>query len=393
MSLALIDAREWQNRFDLETGRKSSKQGPLVDMLGKVLSRHPYPGDVNEGANLWVTRTALDLVDHYAPDLVCLSYVQQFFANRHFSHAADTRDIMYRSAMVQAMTFIEATGYTPVIVGTGPLVPLKNDIDLSGLDGLAISSNWSARYCGLHRPSQNDLAIIQSIEGVERIVSKADWIDTFYHVEPDLEVEADPSLMPDYLIVAKEGYAFKTLGTTLRKPVNVPANNFEVPVYTTLDTGSGALNDIRQIKNLVLKGLDTRKIALILLEALDMSYFPPGTVMCANAADWFCHEPGDSFYLTLSTGRHQPFVYPAGYRYFDQDAEQIKFPFSGYMTAIPQNTLGCATPKRSIAVGNRSMFMHMVFGVDISIECFARNLFNQGLMGVIHRGDKFAERN
>jgi len=27
--------------------------------------------------------------------------------------------------------------------------------------------------------------------------------------------------------------------------------------------------------------------------------------------------------------------------------------------------------------------MHMAFGVDVSIECFARNLFNQGLLAVI----------
>ena len=40
---------------------------------------------------------------------------------------------------------------------------------------------------------------------------------------------------------------------------------------------------------------------------------------------------------------------------------------------------------KSVAVGNRSMFMHSVTGADIAIECFARNLSNQGCMGVIHR--------
>jgi len=43
---------------------------------------------------------------------------------------------------------------------------------------------------------------------------------------------------------------------------------------------------------------------------------------------------------------------------------------------------------RSIAVGNNSMFMHMVTGADMCVECFARNLSNQGALGVIHRQDK-----
>jgi hypothetical protein len=58
------------------------------------------------------------------------------------------------------------------------------------------------------------------------------------------------------------------------------------------------------------------------------------------------------------------------------------------MDAVPGHTLGLNFPGKSIAVGNRSMFMHMAFGVDISIECFARNLFNQGCMAVVHRDDK-----
>ncbi len=121
---------------------------------------------------------------------------------------------------------------------------------------------------------------------------------------------------------------------------------------------------------------------------MGQDYFPGNSFLCSNGPGWFCNEPGDAFYLTLSTGKHQPFAYPAGYRSFEQDVENIRFPFSGYMTGIPENTLALDYAGKSIAVGNRSMFMHMVFGVDISIECFARNLFNQGCMAVIHNKDK-----
>ena len=128
--------------------------------------------------------------------------------------------------------------------------------------------------------------------------------------------------MPDFLVVAKQGYAFKTMGATLRKPVNIPGNNFKVPIYTPL----GDIDDLRNIKGMIRSNLDHHKIALILLEGVGESYFSDNSFLCSNGTGWFCNEPGDAFYLTLSTGKHQPFAYPAGYRYFDQDAENIIFP-------------------------------------------------------------------
>jgi len=388
MSLAIIDAREWQNQFDLETGQKQEDTHPVIDMVSKVLSWNHYPGDMDEMANQWVSRTALDLIEKYEPHLVCLSYVQQFFANRHFAYPKETQDKMSGTAMEEARKFIALSGYTPVIVGTGGLIPLQGEMNLSGLDGLAISSNWSARYCGIHWPSKADMELLDSFKHlgrIERIVSRQEWIDFFKTAQPDLAIHKDSDLMPDFLAVAKQGFSFKTVGTTLRKPVNIPENNFKVPVYSTL----GSIDDLRQIRTMIRSNLDHHKIALILVEGVGRQFFPDNSIMCSNGPGWFCNEPGDSFYLTLSTGRHQPFAYPAGFRSFDLDAETIKFPFSGYMTSIPENTLALDLPFKSIAVGNRSMFMHMMFGVDISIECFARNLFNQGCMAVVHNKDKY----
>jgi hypothetical protein len=82
------------------------------------------------------------------------------------------------------------------------------------------------------------------------------------------------------------------------------------------------------------------------------------------------------------------FEYPVGYRYFGEDGPGKEFPFSGYFRSVPEDTIGASLGVRSIAVGNRSMFMHMVAGADISVECFARNLYNQGTMAVIQRSDK-----
>lgn len=68
--------------------------------------------------------------------------------------------------------------------------------------------------------------------------------------------------------------------------------------------------------------------------------------------------------------------------------DKKEYPLSGYFTSLPERTVGGQFPGRSIAVGNRSMYTHMIPGADVSLEPFARNLYNQGTMAVIHRTDK-----
>jgi hypothetical protein len=106
---------------------------------------------------------------------------------------------------------------------------------------------------------------------------------------------------------------------------------------------------------------------------------------CINSVDWYYYEPGDAQYLTMTTGKHQVFAYPSGYQYHDENDAKKGWPFSGYFLNIPEHTVGMDFPGKSVAVGNHSMFVHMIFGADICIECFARNLYNQGCLGVIHR--------
>ncbi|MDD9302303.1 MAG: hypothetical protein HUK40_08130 [Desulfobacter sp.] len=379
--MVIIDAREWQNQFDLETGARTEKTHGLAPMVKKILADHPYPGDTDPLANTWVTQTAMDLIQNYDPSLVCLSYVQQFFTIRHLDLSFQNIHDLLSAAMDEALSFIKDSGYTPIIVGTGPMIPLSGVMDLSGLKGLAIASKWSCRYCGIHDPGPGDLDFLKGLNGMERLVTRDQWISMFKKSQPDLDLPTDIHLMPEVLAVAKEGFAFKTMGSTLRPPKYIPANNFTIPVSTPL----GPVRDLREIKPLILGQNPGSKIALILLEGLGPEFFPENYSACCNGEGWFCNEPGDSFYLTLSTGKHQPFAYPAGYRYFNHDADQIKFPFSGYLTSVPDHTLAQNLDGRSIAVGNRSMFMHMAFGADIGVECFARNLFNQGSMAVINR--------
>jgi hypothetical protein len=375
MSLAIVDAREWQNLLDLRTGKKIQDDNSRTLMLREVLKRHPYPGDVDILSNRWVTDTTLDIIDAYEPEFACLFYAHQYFTGRYSAMSEDQRQKMMDDVFAEIARFLDRSGYTPLIVGSGDLIELAGEIDLSKADGIAISSHWSARYAGLHQASPRDLDYVTHHPAIERIVLRDEWIRMF----PDAPYQADR--IPEYLLVAQEGWTFVTTGTPLRKALRIPGKSFQIPLSTPL----GNAATITEIRALIDANIGKTKIALIILEGLGIRDFQLPYTPCANSVDWYYYEPADGLYLTLSTGTHQVFAHPSGYFYQDELEAKRDFPFSGYFLDIPQNTLASDFPGKSIAVGNHSMFVHMIFGADICVECFARNLYNQGCLGVIHR--------
>ncbi len=379
MSLAIIDAREWQTVLDLRTGRKRADDSPAVRLAKRVLARHPFPGDTDARGNRWVTDTALDLVGEYDPQFVFLIYAQQFYLFRFSCPPAAERAAMIDAAFAEAERFANETGFCTVVVGTGDMIPTAGYIDLSGLDGLAVTSHWLTRYCGLYGLSGKDGDELRRLTAsglVARVAGKDELLSLF------ADVPAAAERLPDFLAVAREGYCFRS--TLLRRPLMVPAGNEVIPVSAPL----AGIKSITEISGQVRKLLADRKVALILLEGVGVKDFRLPHEPCANGRGWYSYEPGEAQYLTISTGSHQIFSYPPGYRSYREDGENKEYPFSGYFTSLPSGTLGQGFAGRSIAVGNRSMFMHTVPGADIAVECFARNLYNQGCMAVIHRQDK-----
>ncbi len=376
-SIAVVDAREWQNIFDLRTGGKLDAAGPAVTLVRDVLNAHPYPGDMDPASNRWVTDIALQLVDRYEPHFVFLTYAHQYFSSRYTPMTANMRANMIEDAFAEAKRFLQGTSFAPVIVGTGAMTPLVDTIDASRLDGLAISTHWSARYAGLYGPSQKDLDYLAHHPFMERVVPRDEIVRLFDGTSEQAQK------VPEYLLLAKEGYGFRTMGSTLRKPVMVPSAGFHIPVSAPEE-----VKGITEISALVERKLNNNRVALIMMEGIGMKEFAGPCSAAGNGKEWYYYEPGDAQYLTITTGEHRFFDYPTGYRYFDE-VERREFPFSGYFRSIPQGIFAAGYPGRSIAVGNKSMFMHMVTGTDICVECFARNLYNQGTMAVIHRDDKF----
>lgn len=376
MTVAILDARQWQQTVDLRTGRKIEAEGPVVDMVRGLLSRHPFPGDCEPGSNAWVVDTALDLVEKYDPSFAFLSLARQYYCSRYTVMSEQDRRGMIAETFAEAERFARESGFLTILVGTGGMTKARTAIDLSTLDGLGLSSNWSARYAGLYGLSANDRAFLAAEPRLERVASREEILALFGGGPEDGE------RLPENLAVSKEGYHFKN--TSLRRLIMIPGRNMQIPVSATV----GEIDSLTDIRGRVLSLLADRKVALVVLEGVGQEDFTPPHTLCRNGEGWYCYEPTDAWYLALTSGHHCVFEHNGGYCYFKDDNENKHYPFSGYFTEMPTGTIGLDYPGRSISVGNRSMFMHVTTGCDICCECFARNLYNQGCMAVMFRQDK-----
>lgn len=374
MSLGIADVREWQTVLDLKTGRKTDRTHPELNRLRQVLARHPYPGDLNAEGNRWVTDTALDLLKQHESEFVFLAYAQHYFCSRFVVLSQEEKAGLYAGVFREIERFKRESGFQALVIGTGDLQPMKKGINLSrGFDGLGILSNWATHYAGMYGPSESDMEKLRHMEELERIVSRDEFLRDFGGTE------ADARKLPDYLLVARDGYCFQS--SEKRKPVMIPAANVRIPFHADWAAKAQNIIDIREA---VLQELRAgRKTALIVVEGIGCEGFPKPYNTCRNGVNWFTYELGETQYLAMSTGYHPIFTYPSGYRYYMEQGTGQPYPFSGYFKEMPQDTIGRAFGGPSAAVGNRSMYMHTTTGAEVSIECFARNLNNQGCLGVI----------
>jgi hypothetical protein len=374
MAIAVVDDRQTQRVCDLRTGEAVADESPSTQIVREVLRHHPYPGDTSL-SNRWVGDTALDLMDRYRPHLVCLLYAYQYFAMRAVEQDESDRRRMLMNAFREVARFANSSRRTPVVVGTGEMVPVAGEIDVSRLGERAVATHHAARYLGLHEPSGEDLAYLGAHPQVERVVSRGEWEALFPGAEHT------PARLPDYLAVARRGWTFRAAGPPQRPVLMIPGENRVIPVLTKL----GEVRSITDVRPLIESHIERSKIALVVLEGFGLRDFALAYQECENGAGWFSYEPGEAQLLTLTTGTHQVLAHPPGARDAAGGETGSEYPFSGHFTRIPARTLGQDLGCRSIAVGNHSMLTHLVFGTDIVIECTARGSTNSGSLGVIYR--------
>ena len=374
MDIGLIDVREWQTEVDLRTGLPLKVDHPLLALGRRLIAEYPYPGDLNQGGDRWVTDVAVALEQAYQPGLMCLDYAGLFFPSVFGRLALEDRQESIDATFAQVSRFADMTGFRPVIVGLGELTPLQGQIDTTGLDGMAIAGGMTVRYAGINQPSRRDLDWLAQHPGVERVISTAEMRqelggrDEFY------------TRAPEYLAIANEGWVFRGVNTGARPLQAIPAYDDAIPVYGLPDT-VGSLTDIADA---VLDMAQTERVALILVEAVGCQTFPLPAQHVGNACDWYHYAVGDTQYRAIATGeRFCDAPYPPGYRYELYDDEVKPYPFSGIAMEFPARSIGRRFAGRSAAVGARAVMTHSVFGADITIECFVRALYNHGVMAAI----------
>lgn len=380
MSIVIVDARGWQNTFDLRTGEKTEIDAPVAGMIREVLKRHPYPGDMDQGSNRWVSDTAFDLIEHYDPRFIFLTYAAQYFSGRYKPMTQETRAKMISDVFIEVERFARMSGFHTVLVGTGDMLPVAGFIDATRLEGLAVCTHWSARYAGLYKPSSDDMTVLKENPDIEMIIPREEVIRLFDGSSEQI------SRVPEYLMLARKGYAFKTISGPMKVPARIPSLNFLIPVSAP----GHHVKHITGIRRVIEEKIARKNVALIILEGVGTNDFQWPFEPCQNGKEWYYYEPGETQYLTITTGEHRFLDYPtgSGYKYLNENEKPREYPFSGIFDSIPANTFANSFSGKSIAVGNKSMFMHMVTGTDLSVECFSRNLHNQGTMAVIHRMDK-----
>ncbi|NLS45474.1 MAG: hypothetical protein GX969_07030 [Firmicutes bacterium] len=387
MAYAILDVREWDTVVRMDTGEPLPMNSPkvntpMLDMARQVIKGHPYPGDFSSKSIEWVTDTALRLWKTYDPHFMFMIYAQPGILGGVKYMTPDRWNSLVCRVFQNVNRFIEITGYIPIIVGLGDMVPLKEYIDLSGLDGIGYIRMPNRRYAGFYNPTDRDISRFDRMPGIERTVSKCDFINLF---EPS---DVFRERLPDYLIVAKEGYSFKTLGTSSRTGYKTIAKNEAIPVYTGLPNTE--INSLVDLKDTVIKNINHQRIALILLDGIGTKDFPGEYRLCNNSLYWYTYCQGDDSYFAVSCGEHfQHSDYPPGWLDFTEDFEMKTYPYDGFIEKPLSGSIGNYLRTKmgitSAAAGSRSTFTHLSGGADICIECCCCGLYNYGTKAVIYK--------
>jgi len=374
VKVGVICSEEETQYLHFKTG-ESLENLPKHHLLGSIvqlMKKYPYPGDLAPESIDWVTNVALELEQIYKPKFVFLSYANFYLISLLKHPGLYDQEALRRHLFAEVERFLRQTGLTPFIVGTGGTLPLEGEVDLTELDGFVTASRLGPVYAGLYQPSKRDLYYLNQLEAVQMILPQ----DRFAQVwRPPSNFEGG---IPNYLLVAARGFAFGTPDSTKRPLYRVNARDNRIPVYAP-----DPIKSIVDIAPAVKKRLRKERVALVVLEGIDLEHFAFGNDSCSNTYSWYTYLPSEGQYLAMTTGRNIiDHPYPPGYRVY-QDEKGKTYPFSGYYRSLPIGTIGSLSSKTSIAVGSRSVLTHVASGADISIEGYTRSLKQKGTLGVI----------
>ena len=152
---------------------------------------------------------------------------------------------------------------TPFIIGTGGTLPLEGEIDLTELDGFVTASRMGPIYAGLYQPSERDLYYLNQLEAIQMVLPMNRLSQVW---KPGNGFEG---AIPDYLLVAARGFAFCTPDSSKRPLYRVNARDNAIPILSP-----DSVRSIVDVAPAVKKRLRKERVALVVLEGIDLSIHP-----------------------------------------------------------------------------------------------------------------------
>lgn len=373
--IGLIDAIGWQNMVDFRTGNTIKHESDLVTAVSKIIRDHRYPGEIKKESDNWVTDVALELNQLYSPDFIMLDYAQPHFKG---VYSEENDESFIKNSFKQIEKFLNETDFDPLILGLRDLTDIKGLINTEKLVMHGFSTS-AINYAQIYTSKKLNKKKFMNVEGIKKIMSKEDILNSMEGSEDFKD------RLGDYVLEAKDGYYFKAIGGHARKTYRVGKKDKHIPVYTTLEYPE----DITDIAGIIKRNIEKTKIALILVENAGFRNFPYPYKKCKNYFRDFIYTTPRQQYLAITSGLHfNQFGYPFACKLW----EKKEYLYTPYYMDIPENTIGRVIKKKSIAVGNRSIFTHATSGADISIEPYSRELIENGILATFNL-EKMDNRN
>jgi hypothetical protein len=383
--LGIIDVREWQAVIDLATAKPAVREAAFLKPLKKLAEKFPYPGDLEQNGIKWVTAAAEEIVNHYQPGWLFLSFTQPFFRGIYRPSSPEIKKDTAKLILEGIMDFARKHDFSPLIISSGDLIPLQGHIVIPGLKGILQSSSWSYKMAGVFKSESGDNELLNREPHIRSIVCRDDFINAYNLTDP-LYLE----YLPDYLLIAEDGWSFMGIFSHNRILYNIEKYNFTLPVYSEI----GPVNHIEEVCGLMKAALEQgKKVLLALVEGLDENDFCLPYRRVNNCRDWYSYA-GYNLYYTLVTGK--PFyqhVLPPIYDHSIRRALPLRYPMSGPGNgAICEDSIGQKAGVPTAAVGSRSLVTHSIINADLTMECYTRAQANMGVLIAVNEERYNAQR-
>lgn len=370
--LGMIDAGGWQNVLELSTGRKVTAAKDKYSQISKLLKDFPYPGDGNDDSIGWVTNAAQRIVDLHNPHWMHLSYTQPLYTEVYTPENPAQSKQRQSRIINDILSFSDKNDYEPIIVMTFGFVPLLKEITQPDTKGLLESWIWGASVAGISGASKEDKHVLESHPYIAQVIDKNDVLSFHDRLHPNFK-----EYLPDYIVIAKEGYAFRGINSHEGKTYMTDIYARSLPVYSAMEKPQ----HIRDIKGIMEKALDNgKKVLLAIVEGYRDGILPVDFSLCNNMDDWYAYR-GMDLYLALHTGKaFYETEFPPVYDRSKPKASKTGYPLSGFFNSLTEDSIGVKKGIRTGAVSSRSMITHMIANTDITLECYSRERSDMGLL-------------